>query len=136
MAMKKAAPVAKATAPGKTDEGSKGPMTKADAVRAALAKGIGNPTDGVKYIKLTFGVDMPKQQFSVYKSEFKKRAGKGKGRAKAGAKKALPAANYVAPPPKARVGADADVLIAAEAIKPFVSSLGAARVKRIVDLLG
>lgn len=130
MAMKKAtAPSAAAAAPkgGST-------MTKADAVRAALAKGIGNPTAGVNYIKTNFGVDMPKQQFSVYKSEFKKRGQKGKG--KAAPKKTIPAANYVAPPAKAPTGSSADVLMVAEAIKPFVSSLGAARVKRIVDLLG
>jgi hypothetical protein len=44
---------------------------------------------------------------------------------------------YLAPPPKPRgSGGEPDILEAMEAMKPLVASLGADKVKRIVDLLG
>ena len=44
---------------------------------------------------------------------------------------------YLSAPPKQRgTGAEPDLLDAMEAMKPLVASLGADKVKRIVDLLG
>src|SRR4051812_49140288 len=55
-------------------------VSKADAVRAALAAGMDKPQEGVAYIKGQFGLDLSTQMFSSYKSQEAKRAGKGRRR--------------------------------------------------------
>src|SRR4051812_29269155 len=50
-------------------------MKKVDAVRAALADGVESPTEGVSYIKKTFGIVMTPQAFST--SKFQIRTAKG-----------------------------------------------------------
>lgn len=57
-----------------------GKMTKADAVRAAIADGADSPADGVAYIKSKFGIDITPQHFSSYKSQQRAKAGKAPGR--------------------------------------------------------
>jgi hypothetical protein len=57
-----------------------GQMTKADAVRAALADGISKPSEGVGYIKSKFGLDVSAQMYSLYKSKEKKGGGRGNSR--------------------------------------------------------
>jgi hypothetical protein len=105
------------------------PMKKADAVREALKRGIKLPSAAVAFIKSEFGIDMPRQQFSVYKHEFSKRKG-GKSM-KVRAASPMPAMSQ-----SGGKNRGTDVLGAMEAIKPLVAEFGADKVKRIVDLLG
>lgn len=122
------------SAPAPKSETAKPTMTKAEAVRQAIAKGHASPSEGVKFIKAQFGIVVPKQQFSVYKSDFKVRAKKAQKKAKA--------AGILAPPAKPVVTkvsvasqAEPDVILAFERIKPLVQKFGVANVKKMVDLL-
>ncbi len=102
-------------------------ISKAKAAKAAIAKGYGKPIDAVKYIKEEFGIDMTPQHFSATKSNLNKKA--------LAAEPATPAKPR---PVRASHGdaVDHELLVAMEAMKPLVSSLGADKVKRLVDLLG
>ena len=97
-------------------------ITKAAAIRAALKAGIDSPTEGEKYIRDRFGIEVSRTHFSAYKSQEK-------------AKSSGAVDGYLAPPMIEPIG-DGDLLDALEKMKPLVASLGADRVKRIVDLLG
>jgi len=102
-------------------------MTKADAVRAAIADGADKPIDGAAYIKEKFGLDVTPQQFSTYKSLAKKKGGQ-EGHGKRGRKPAAkPAAASSANGPK-------DVVQALEAIKALVNQLGVDQVQRIAEI--
>ena len=113
-------------------------MSKSDAARAAIKHGIENPTEASEFILKKFGIEISPSHFSAVKSLDKKATGpapatKGKpGRKPKVAKK--PVEGYLAPPPKQTD--KGDLLDAIEAMKPLVASLGADKVKRIVDLLG
>src|SRR3954447_25866786 len=50
-----------------------GTVSKADAVRAALAAGIDTSPEAVAFIKQRFGIEMAKQHFSAQKSQIKRR---------------------------------------------------------------
>ena len=100
-------------------------MTKADAVRAALAEGVETSKEGVEFIKDRFGIEIAPMHFAAQKSQIKKKEqGEDQGTRKA------------PKPRQATDGDQGDLLAAMEAIKPLVASLGAEKVKRIVDLLG
>ena len=103
--------------------GTEKKVSKAQAARAAIAEGIESPKAAVAYIKERFGLDMAPQHFSATKSVLRK-AGGMTVRVKRG------------PKPAVAKGGDAGLLMALEAMKPLVASLGAEKVKRIVDLLG
>lgn len=60
-----------------SDEGK--PMTKTAAVLAAISEGVDTPSQGVGYVKEKFGVEVTPQQFSIIKSQAKKKAGSGGG---------------------------------------------------------
>jgi hypothetical protein len=121
-------------------------ISKAAAVRDALEQGEESPEDGVAYIKKIHGIEMTRQTFSSYKAQEKSRQAKKQEaapKAKPGRKPREVAApsqaveGYLAPPSKPPVVAgETDLLAAMEAMKPLVASLGADKVKRIVDLLG
>jgi len=56
-----------------------GKINKSEAVRQTLKAGIDNPTEGSKYIKEKFGLDVTAQVFSTIKSiTNKKKTGKKK----------------------------------------------------------
>lgn len=59
-------------------------MTKAEAVRRALAEGIENPTEGSEYVKSKFGLDIAPGMFSSYKSQMKAKQAGGGGKEKSG----------------------------------------------------
>jgi hypothetical protein len=50
------------------------PMTKAQAMDAALAAGAGMPADGVAYVREHFGLDVSNKQFSTHKSLVRQKA--------------------------------------------------------------
>jgi len=98
-------------------------LTKADAIRAAIKAGIESPTEAEKYIRKRFGLEVSRTHFSASKSQMRK------------AENAGAVDGYLAPPKIDAIG-DGDLLDALEKMKPLVASLGADKVKRIVDLLG
>ena len=107
-------------------------VSKAEAVRQALAAGLDGLDDIAKFVKAKHGHEIPKPQISAYKAQSK-------------AKAAAAALNSVAEmKPKSTVqqaakhggGGETDLITAMEAIKPYVIEHGAERLKRIIDLLG
>lgn len=104
-------------------------MSKADAIRAALRAGVESPTAASNYIREQFGIDVSKTHFSAFKS-LAKRAEKVDACDACGAVEACPG------PPRIEAISDGDLIAALEVMKPLVASLGADKVKRIVDLLG
>jgi hypothetical protein len=64
-------------------------VKKIDMARAALAEGLDNPAEAVAWIKARYGIDLPKAQFSSYKSQLK-------------AKEARRTTNRKTAPPRAR----------------------------------
>lgn len=105
----------------------KATMTKADAMRAALRAGVESPTAASQYIRNRFGIEVSRSHFSAFKCNERK-AGNSET---PGAAKGDPTL-----PLRLEAIDDGDLLIALEMIKPLVASLGADKVKRIVDLLG
>jgi hypothetical protein len=105
-------------------------ISKSEAVRRAVDDGADQPLDGVAYIKSHFGLEIGPQHFSAVKSGYLKKKGVATPNTRF-QKKAEPAERQ--PPP---VNGETDLLAAMEAVKPLVASLGADKVKRIVDLLG
>jgi hypothetical protein len=113
-------------------------ISKAEAVRKALAAGMDGPPEGTAYLQREFGIEMTSQMWSSYKSQEKARAAKHPEgmTGKPGRKPKAAIEGYLAPPPKSSASGDGDLLDAMEAMKPLVASLGKDQVKRIVDLLG
>ena len=117
------------------------PMNKSQAARAAIDAGHDKPGPAVEYIKSQFGIEMSQPHFSAVKSGYKKANAAAAAKAKP-AKRGRPPGSkavegYLAPAPKPRPIVAADELLAAmEAVKPLIASLGAEKVKRLVDVLG
>ncbi len=112
-------------------------VSKSAAAREAIAQGIDSPEDAVAFIKQRFGIEMSKPHFSAVKSQLKKREASDGGaapKARRGRKPKAAVEGYLAPPKVVPTG-EGDLLEALEAMKPLVASLGADKVKRIVDLL-
>jgi hypothetical protein len=108
-----------------------GKMTKADAVRAAIAEGVDMPAEGAAYVKEKFGLDVTPQQFSTYKSIAKKKAGKAPGRR--GRKPGAPASTAAV---NSSTNGPAGLAIQVEAIKSLVDLLGVEQVVSIARLFG
>ncbi len=108
-------------------------ITKSEAVRRAIAAGAEQPADGVPFIKTHFGLDISPTHFSAVKAGDKR---KGESRARPGRQsRPLAVEGYLAPPAQPARNGEGDLLAAIEAIKPLVASLGADKVKRLVDVL-
>jgi hypothetical protein len=77
---KKAAPK-----PGETEAARDPTLTisKAEAVRQALAAGMDSPTDGTGFLKSTYGIEMTSQMWSSYKAQQKARDAKQADKPKA-----------------------------------------------------
>jgi hypothetical protein len=115
-------------------------MSKAEAIRRALAAGFEGPQEGTSYIRKEFGIEVAPQHFTATKSQIKSREGGKMPKGRPGRKpKGVPSQaveGYLAPPPKPAPTGGSELLDAMEAMKPMVASLGKEQVKRIVDLLG
>jgi hypothetical protein len=107
-------------------------ITKAQAVRDALADGLDGLDEIVDFAKTRYGLEVTKQAASIYKSKEKMKAAAS---SKRGRKPKAAVEGYLAPP-KIEAKGDGDLIEALEAMKPLVASLGAEKVKRLVDLLG
>src|SRR4051794_28185878 len=61
-------------------------LSKAEAVRRALAAGHEGPQEGTAYIRDEFGIEVAPQHFSATKSQIKSREGARKAKGKPGRK--------------------------------------------------
>jgi len=109
------------------------PMSKAQAVRNALAEGVEEIGDIEGFVKSRYGIEIPRQMISAYKAMEKKRAEKATGKP---GRKSRGAESSGSAPRARSGGSESELLDAMEAMKPLVDKLGAENVKRIVDLLG
>lgn len=112
-------------------------ISKAEAIRRAIAAGVEGPAAGAQYIRKEFGIELTPRHFSATKAQQKNRGSKSAVPVKRGRPpKIEPEGGYLSPPPKPRSAGEADLLAAMEAIKPLVDKLGKEQAHRIVDLLG
>lgn len=114
-------------------------VSKAEAVRRAVAAGVESPAEGAAYVQEHFGIDMDNKTFSLNRSQQKIRDAKKQAAAKGkpGRKPIQAVEGDMASPPKqGMAGGESELLAAMEAMKPLVDSMGKEQVKRIVDLLG
>jgi hypothetical protein len=128
------------------EAGGKG-MTKAEAIRRALAAGFEGPQEGTAYIRKEFGIEVAPQHFSATKSQMKNKPTGRKGKPgrkprhlmpdpQQSQKDAPPIEHYFTPEPKPTPAGGSELLDAMEVMKPLIASLGKEQVHRIVDLLG
>lgn len=122
------------TAPGK--------ITKAEAIRRALAKGLESPEDAVGFIKSQFGLEVSKAHFSASKSQIKSKEAEAEATAPKSTQSDKPketpsqsVEGYLAPPSKQRADSP-DLIDSLETLKPLIAQYGSEKVKRLVDLLG
>jgi hypothetical protein len=115
-------------------------ISKAAAVRDALAQGEDSPEGGIAFIKKVHGIDMTRQMFSSYKAQQKARDAKqaaASPKAKPGRKPKVASPAPAQPPVALRsANGQADLLDALTAMKPLIAQYGAEQVKKMVDLLG
>jgi hypothetical protein len=118
-------------------------ISKAAAVRDALAKGIDSPEAGIGYLNSVYGIVMTRQTFSSYKAQQKARDAKKQAAAPAKVQPAKrgpkPREALAAPaqsPVVQKANGQADLLDALTAMKPLIAQYGAAKIKQMVDLLG
>ncbi|WP_165071319.1 hypothetical protein [Paludisphaera rhizosphaerae] len=107
------------------------PISGAQAVRNALAKGLTDIDDIDGFVRTQYGKEIPRQQISAYKSQANKKAGEAPVRRGRRPKAAVE--GYLAPPPAAK--GDGDLIDALRALKPLVAKVGADKVKELADLL-
>jgi hypothetical protein len=113
-------------------------VTKADAVRQALANGKEGPEEGTDYIRDEFGIEMTRQMFSSYKAQEKARDAKQGASAPKGRPGRKPASvaqlDQVVKTIQPTMGSG--VVGDLAAIKHLVERLGVEEVKQIADLFG
>lgn len=106
-----------------------GGMNKTEAARQALLAGKESPVEAVAFIRQRFAIEMSPQHFSATKSLIRKKERETTPPVTA---RRTPVRQEDARPNNGDTG----VMEAMEAIKPLIATLGAEKVKRIVDLLG
>jgi len=124
---------------GEGGEAGRGGISKVEAVRRALAAGHESPEAGTDFIRSRFGIEVGRQHFSSTKSQIRKKEredGPAPKSEPTPRMRVAPVEGYVAPPPGLLSEGEPDLLAAMETMKPLIASLGADKVKRIVDLLG
>jgi hypothetical protein len=112
-------------------------VSKADAVRAALAEGVDTPDEGIAFIQKRFGIEMDKPTWSSYKSAEKTRKAKAAGGdpPRVGRPPVHPPSveSPASTPPH---GSAPNVAQSIEAIKDLVDTLGVEQVVAIAKLFG
>jgi hypothetical protein len=110
-------------------------ISKAEAVRQAVAEGLSSPSEIADYAKTRFGLDIPKPQVSAYKAQGKAKATATTPKATPGRKPRVVVDGHVAPAPKIVPTGEGDLLEALKSLKGLVSAHGTDKVKSMVDLL-
>lgn len=122
-------PEAEAAEPG-TPPGE--PMSKADAVRAAVAKGYDKPAAGVKFILDEFGIEITPGTFSATKAQQKNRAAKKNGKPEGGINPVGIRSAARATGGSSNHGKAADL---ARSVKELIAAYGADEVAAMVTVL-
>ncbi|WP_145243467.1 hypothetical protein [Urbifossiella limnaea] len=107
-------------------------MTKADAVRAAVAEGVTKPQDACEWIKTKFGIDITPQHFSSYKSQQAKKEGGMTSSGKRGRKPAQVATGGGVSGGNERSSSPAEL---ARQVKALVQQYGAENVSDMLAVL-
>lgn len=107
-------------------------ITKSEASRRAIAEGLTNAAEAVAFIKSKFGLDMSPAHFAAVRSGEKKKTGETKAKPGPKPKAAVESAHPVA---TKKADGEGDLLASLETLKPLIAQLGAAKVRRLVDLL-
>lgn len=113
-------------------------ISKADAVREALAQGKEGPEEGTDYIRSQYGIEMPRQMFSSYKAQEKARQAKKAGgvpATPAPAPRQQPAAPPVARTPAAPVASGGIIADIAD-IKRLLATHGKDGLEELIRVLG
>jgi hypothetical protein len=92
-------------------------ISKAEAVRQALAEGIDNPTDGLNFLRDRFGIEMKSTMWSSYAAQARARQRKKEGGE------------------SPRSGGDDAALELVEALKPLIDRFGAEKLIRWINVL-
>ncbi|MCE9562102.1 MAG: hypothetical protein K8U57_08610 [Planctomycetes bacterium] len=115
--------------------------TQAEAVKQAIAAGKGLPSDGVKFIKETFGMELTNSTFSTVKTKLNKGSGTSSGKrgrppgpAKAAAPTSKPASASVAVPTNGKPHGTSGPAELAWAVKQLVKQYGVETVKSMADV--
>jgi hypothetical protein len=101
-------------------------VSKAEAVRAALADGVDGLDEMAAFIKTKFGFEISKPMLSSYKANEKKRVAKAD---ESSAPKRGPALKVPAS------GREDDILRTLETLKPLIASHGSDKLHRLIDVL-
>jgi hypothetical protein len=120
-----------------TPENNPPTVSKAEAVRQALAAGMESPEDGVGFIKSNYGIEMTRQMWSSNKAQEKARDSKkdeGAPRGKPGRKPAVAQLDQVVKTIQPAVGKS--VIADLTAVKALVEKLGVDEVVEIAKLFG
>ncbi|HEX4611053.1 MAG TPA: hypothetical protein VH092_22875 [Urbifossiella sp.] len=122
-----------------TDSATATKVSKADAVRAALADGVDTPDEGVAYILKKFGIEMGKPMWSSYRSQEKARLAKkaaGGAPGRRGRTPRVDSAPVGAPFPVPALNGSIGLAGSVGAIKELVDHLGVDQVVSIAKLFG
>ncbi|WP_422929655.1 hypothetical protein [Singulisphaera sp. PoT] len=111
------------------------PVSKAEAVRRAVAAGNERPAEGVDYVLDEFGIEMDNKTFSLNKAQQKSRDAR-KAESAPRVEGGRPIDGILAPPPRKAPSGGGDLIDVMERMKPLVAQHGAEQVKRLADLLG
>jgi hypothetical protein len=116
-------------------------ISQTDAVKGALDGGYELPGEATDYIRDHFGMEVSKAYFSAIKSKIKAQGGKSTKKRAVGrptlasVKQAEAAGTTQTSSRQKAAGGETDLLKALEVMKPLIDSLGAEKVRRLVDLL-
>src|SRR5262245_33452154 len=107
-------------------------VSKAEAVRRAMAAGMQTPAEGVAFVKDHFGIEMDNKTFSLNRSQQRARAGKAAS-GKPGRKPWTAVQATTAFASRANGG---DIFSDIESVKALIGKHGKAGLKRLVDAIG
>jgi hypothetical protein len=112
-------------------------ITKASAVRAALADGLDAPDDIAEFAKSRYGIEISNQMVSSYKSQEKARQAKqaDEPKGKPGRKPATASAPTTTTTATAK-SASGDIISDIEAVRHLIDKHGKDGLKRLVEALG
>lgn len=107
-------------------------ISKSDAIRAAVKAGKNSPSEGVAWIKETYGLDVTTGTFSTTKTQDKKKAGESTAVKTLNASGAVKTAGNVTGNGKA----SGDAVHLAQSVKSLVDQYGAEAVKGMASVFG
>lgn len=108
-------------------------ITKAEAIRQAMAEGIDDIGEIADFIRAKYGHDMSKPMVSSYKAQQKARDAK-KAQAAPAPRRGRPAGFAAAPKTAALASSKGDLIDDVVAVKQLVEKLGSGQVRKLIEL--